>query len=154
MEDAQHHQDPHSKSKLHQKATEKGAKVTKRTEISLQSPHLQSNNRLPTHLHSSRYPSHTRISHQPSPSTRSPFTADATEDAAIFDKPHKISTYRVIMVLQISGDFLSPSQNFVEKKGGGVVAVHCASCGHPDSEWYSNLMGGVFPTTLFRKPAP
>ena len=84
-----------------------------------------------------------------SSTTRSPFTADATEDPAIFDKPRTLFAYRVMILLQTSGDFLSPSQltnfqNFVEKKGGGVVAIHCASCGHPDSEWYSTMIGGVF----------
>ncbi|KAK0609505.1 ThuA-like domain-containing protein [Bombardia bombarda] len=82
-----------------------------------------------------------------STSTRAPFTADATEDPAIFS-PSTLPTYRVIVLLQCSGDFLSPPQlstlqSFV-RAGGGIVAIHCASYGQPSSPWYGRLIGAVF----------
>ncbi|EGS18471.1 carboxylesterase-like protein [Thermochaetoides thermophila DSM 1495] len=75
------------------------------------------------------------------------FTADASEDAEIFN-PSSLSAYKVIILLQCSGEFLNPNQldalkTFV-RSGGGVVAVHCASFAMKSSKWYGQLIGGVF----------
>jgi type 1 glutamine amidotransferase len=76
-----------------------------------------------------------------------PFTADDSEDVSIFN-PKSLSIYRLIVLLQCSGDFLDNPQldalqGFVQS-GGGIVAVHCASFAMQSSEWYSRLIGGVF----------
>ncbi|KAK4038877.1 ThuA-like domain-containing protein [Parachaetomium inaequale] len=76
-----------------------------------------------------------------------PFTADDSEDPSVFN-PASLSAYRVIVLLQCSGDFLDGAQlaalkGFVQS-GGGVVAVHCASFAMQSSEWYGRLIGGVF----------
>ncbi|KAK3325111.1 ThuA-like domain-containing protein [Apodospora peruviana] len=85
-------------------------------------------------------------------SSSNPFTAEATEDPSVFDSASSLSsTYRVIILLQCSGDFLSPSQlsslqSFIEIPSSpkkGIVAIHCASCGHPSSEWYTNKAIGA-----------
>ncbi|KAK4113680.1 carboxylesterase-like protein [Canariomyces notabilis] len=88
-----------------------------------------------------------------SPSLSSPhefqFTADATEDPTVFT-PSTLSTYRVIVLLQCSGDDMLPDptqldalQQFV-RSGGGVVGVHCASFAMRGWEWYGKMIGGVF----------
>lgn len=82
-----------------------------------------------------------------SSSGRHPFTADDSEDPAIFC-PKSLSAYRAIVLLQCSGEFLNGAQlnalkGFV-RSGGGVVAVHCASFAMQSSEWYGHLIGGVF----------
>ncbi|KAK4120942.1 class I glutamine amidotransferase-like protein [Parathielavia appendiculata] len=76
-----------------------------------------------------------------------PFTADDTEDASIFT-PVSLAAYRVIVLLQCSGDILDDAQldalkGFV-RSGGGIVGVHCASFAMQSSEWYGRLIGGVF----------
>jgi type 1 glutamine amidotransferase len=76
-----------------------------------------------------------------------PFTVDATEDPSVFT-PASLAAYRVIVLLQCSGDVLDDSQldalkGFV-RSGGGVVAIHCASYAMVSSEWYAGLVGGVF----------
>jgi type 1 glutamine amidotransferase len=76
-----------------------------------------------------------------------PFTADASEDPSLFN-PTSLSAYRVIVLLQCSGDILDDAQldalkGFVQS-GGGVVAIHCASFAMQSSEWYGRLIGGVF----------
>ncbi|KAM7188001.1 Trehalose utilization domain containing protein [Naviculisporaceae sp. PSN 640] len=98
-----------------------------------------------------------RLADEVSVKTRTPFTVEATEDAAIFDRPRKLSTFKVIVLLSNSGDDclneqqLKNFQKWVEK-GGGVVGIHCAtfactggtcSNGQGD-EWYGNMLGGVF----------
>ncbi|KAF3004835.1 hypothetical protein E8E13_004345 [Curvularia kusanoi] len=75
------------------------------------------------------------------------FTVTASEDASIFN-PSSLSTFRVIILLHPSGDFLSPPelkafQDFV-RAGGGVLAIHCATAGMPSSEWYGKLVGAHF----------
>jgi len=77
-----------------------------------------------------------------------PFTAFSTEDPSIFT-PSSLSEFRVIILLQCSGEFLSsPDQldalkGFV-RSGGGIVGIHCASFGMLSSEWYGRLIGAVF----------
>jgi type 1 glutamine amidotransferase len=76
-----------------------------------------------------------------------PFTADDTEDPSVFNTA-SLATYRVIVLLQCSGEFLDDVQldalkRFVQS-GGGIVAVHCASFAMQSSEWYGRLIGGVF----------
>ncbi|KAK4097595.1 class I glutamine amidotransferase-like protein [Parathielavia hyrcaniae] len=77
-----------------------------------------------------------------------PFTADDTEDASVFT-PASLAAYRVIVLLQCSGEMLDDDgqldalKGFV-RSGGGVVAVHCASFAMPSSEWYGRLIGAVF----------
>ncbi|KAK3309203.1 ThuA-like domain-containing protein [Chaetomium strumarium] len=76
-----------------------------------------------------------------------PFTADDSEDPALFN-PASLSAYRVIVLLQCSGDILDDAQLDALKgyvrSGGGVVAIHCASFAMQSSEWYGRLIGGVF----------
>lgn len=98
-----------------------------------------------------------RLADEVSVNTRSPFTVEATEDAAIFDRPRKLGTYKVIVLLSNSGDdCLDENQlknfgNWV-RKGGGVVGIHCATfactgstCSNGEGdEWYGDLLGGVF----------
>ncbi|KAF3760370.1 class I glutamine amidotransferase-like protein [Cryphonectria parasitica EP155] len=86
-----------------------------------------------------------------------PFHIHATEDAIVFNpvaqnypgpKPPPL-TYRVIVFLQSSGEFLdneaqlSALEGFVQG-GGGVVGIHCASTGLPSSTFYGSLIGAVF----------
>ncbi|KAK3350611.1 ThuA-like domain-containing protein [Neurospora tetraspora] len=82
-----------------------------------------------------------------SSTTAHPFVTTATEDPTIFT-PSGLSQFRVIILLQCSGEFLDSSQlealkGFVHS-GGGVVGIHCASFGMESSEWYGRLIGGVF----------
>lgn len=75
------------------------------------------------------------------------FSVNATEDASVF-KPASLAAYRVIVLLQVSGDFLTRDQldalkGFV-RAGGGIVAVHCASTGMPSDPWYGRMIGAVF----------
>ncbi|KAL2159026.1 hypothetical protein VTH06DRAFT_2785 [Thermothelomyces fergusii] len=76
-----------------------------------------------------------------------PFAVDDGEDAAVFS-PSSLAAYRVIVLLQCSGEFLDRAQlgalrGFVQA-GGGIVAVHCASFAMQSSEWYGRLIGAVF----------
>lgn len=83
-------------------------------------------------------------SSSPSPS----FSVHATEDAIVFN-PSTLAQYRVIVFLQVSGEFLDNDiqlgalKGFV-RDGGGIIGVHCAATGLPSSEWYAKLIGGVF----------
>ncbi|KXX74025.1 hypothetical protein MMYC01_206956 [Madurella mycetomatis] len=82
-----------------------------------------------------------------SASTPYPFTAEDTEDSTVFN-PTYLSAYRVIVLLQCSGDILTANQldalkGFV-RSGGGIVAVHCSSFAMQSSEWYGRLISGVF----------
>ncbi|KAJ9133884.1 Class I glutamine amidotransferase-like protein [Pleurostoma richardsiae] len=90
-----------------------------------------------------------------SSSSDSPFTVDATEDAAVFTPP-SLARYAAIVLLQTSGDFLDGDQLGALKAfvhgGGGIVAIHCASTGMPSSEWYGRLIGAVF--TEHPEPQP
>ncbi|KAG7288422.1 hypothetical protein NEMBOFW57_004772 [Staphylotrichum longicolle] len=75
------------------------------------------------------------------------FTTDDSEDASVFNLA-SLSAYRVIVLLQCSGEFLDDAQldalkGFVQS-GGGIVAVHCASFAMHSSEWYGQLIGAVF----------
>ncbi|SPQ24985.1 ad930b5e-9406-4722-99ed-69a87e583577 [Thermothielavioides terrestris] len=75
------------------------------------------------------------------------FTADDSEDPSVFTAA-SLAAYRVIVLLQCSGEFLDGQQldalkGFV-RSGGGVVAVHCASFAMQSSEWYGRLVGAVF----------
>lgn len=78
----------------------------------------------------------------------SPFRAHATEDAIVFN-PSTLAQYRVVVLLQSSGEFLdndsqlSALRGFV-RAGGGVVGIHGASAGLPSSKWYGQLVGAVF----------
>jgi len=77
-----------------------------------------------------------------------PFNVDMSEDAALF-APSTLEQYRVIVLLQVSGDFLDDKQleglkDFVRRRHGGIVAIHCASFGMPSSEWYGRLIGAAF----------
>lgn len=95
-------------------------------------------------------PAGTRALHRlaaASAATPHPFTAEDTEDPSVFNLA-SLSAYRVIVLLQCSGDILDADQldalkGFV-RSGGGVVAVHCASFAMQSSEWYGRLIGGVF----------
>lgn len=76
-----------------------------------------------------------------------PFAVTATEDASVFSEAG-LSAFGVVVLLQCSGDFLAGSEldalrGFV-RRGGGVVAVHCASTGMPSDAWYGRLIGAVF----------
>jgi type 1 glutamine amidotransferase len=80
-------------------------------------------------------------------STSPRLTITATEDTTIFTADG-LSTFKAIVLLQTSGDFLSPTQmlalhDFV-RGGGGVVGVHCASTGMPSDPWYGRMIGAVF----------
>ncbi|KAL2265893.1 hypothetical protein VTJ83DRAFT_5245 [Remersonia thermophila] len=82
-----------------------------------------------------------------SSTTQHPFTVDDSEDPSLFCE-ERLSAYRVIILLQCSGDFLNEHQiealkRFV-RSGRGIVAVHCASFALQGSEWYGRLIGGVF----------
>lgn len=82
-----------------------------------------------------------------SASGEQPFVVDDSEDAALFS-PESLSTYRVIVLLQCSGEFLDSIQlgalrGFVQA-GNGIVAIHCASFAMQSSEWYGRLIGAVF----------
>lgn len=75
------------------------------------------------------------------------FTITASEDASLFSTS-TLSTYRVIVLLHTSGDFLQPPelealQAFV-RSGGGVLSIHGAAAGMPSSEWYGKLIGAHF----------
>lgn len=87
------------------------------------------------------------------------FTVAHSEDAEAYFKPGVLSSFRVVVLLQVSGTFLDRAQldalrGFVDG-GGGVVGIHCASTGMPPGtaetrevdpdEWYARvLIGGVF----------
>jgi type 1 glutamine amidotransferase len=87
-------------------------------------------------------------------STSTPFTVTATEDAeAVFATPESLARFRVIILLQCSGNFLTAAQldnlKAWVRKGGGVVGVHCASFGIDDAVidptgWYKQLIGAHF----------
>lgn len=75
------------------------------------------------------------------------FRVTASEDASLFTSEN-LSTYRVICLLQNSGDFLtgeqlSALQGFV-RSGGGVFGIHCAAAGMLSSDWYRRLIGAHF----------
>ncbi|KAJ4384474.1 hypothetical protein N0V86_000073 [Didymella sp. IMI 355093] len=75
------------------------------------------------------------------------FKVTASEDASLFT-PSNLSTYRVLVLLHNSGDFLSDDQlsalqGFV-RSGGGVFSIHCAAAGMLSSEWYRKLIGAHF----------
>lgn len=75
------------------------------------------------------------------------FTVTASEDATLFHSS-TLSNYRVIILLQSSGNFLDPAQleafqDFV-RSGGGVLSIHGAAAGMPSSEWYGRLVGAHF----------
>lgn len=83
------------------------------------------------------------------PLSTPPFSVDATEDPTHFT-PSSLSVYRVIVLLQCSGEIfdgdeaqLDALKGFV-RGGGGVVGVHCASFALESSEWYARLIGAVF----------
>jgi len=83
----------------------------------------------------------------PHPHNHPPFTLLASETPTIFT-PALLSPFRVIILLQCSGEFLNASQlaalkGFV-RSGGGVVGIHCASAAMESDEWYGRLIGGVF----------
>ena len=82
-------------------------------------------------------------------SPTSKFTTDASEDPSLFT-PSTLSQYRVIVLLQCSGDFLNDEQlaafkGFVNN-GGGVVGIHCTSFAMLDEKegWYARLIGAAF----------
>ncbi|RKU44031.1 hypothetical protein DL546_004883 [Coniochaeta pulveracea] len=82
-----------------------------------------------------------------SDSTTPQIVVTATEDGSIFTADG-LAQFQVIVLLQVSGDFLSPTQmlalhDFV-RGGGGVVGVHCASTGMPSDPWYGRMIGAVF----------
>ncbi|KAK0638628.1 ThuA-like domain-containing protein, partial [Cercophora newfieldiana] len=82
------------------------------------------------------------------------FTVHATEDPTVFSPSH-LSTIRVVILLQCSGDFLDTEEQLDALKGfvhsgGGVVGIHCASFAMEGSEWYGRLIGAVFES----HPAP
>ena len=75
------------------------------------------------------------------------FTVTASEDATLFHSS-TLPNYRVIILLQSSGNFLDPAQleafqDFV-RSGGGVLSIHGAAAGMPSSEWYGRLVGAHF----------
>jgi type 1 glutamine amidotransferase len=79
--------------------------------------------------------------------TPHPFRIDDSEDPSLFTK-EQLSEYRVIVLLQCSGDFLNDDQlealkGFV-RSGGGIVAVHCSSFALQYSKWYESLIGAIF----------
>lgn len=75
------------------------------------------------------------------------FTVAASEDASLFT-PDNLSQYAVIILLQCIGDIFDAPQldalkHFVHA-GGGVVAIHGAAAGMPNSPWYGSLIGAHF----------
>lgn len=75
------------------------------------------------------------------------FTITASEDSTLFNSP-TLSNYRVIILLQSSGNFLDAPQlkalqDFV-RSGGGVLSIHGAAAGMLLSEWYGKLIGAHF----------
>ncbi len=90
------------------------------------------------------------------------FVVDASEDAAACVEADALRQYRVLVLLQTSGDFLDGGQlaalkAHVRGGGAGVVAVHCAAAGMPSSAvdadgWYAGLVGARFDS--HPKPQP
>ena len=75
------------------------------------------------------------------------FTVDTSEDATIFASS-SLSHYSVIVLLQSIGDiFDQPQLNALKsfvRAGGGIVGIHGAAAGMPNSEWYGKLIGAHF----------
>lgn len=85
-----------------------------------------------------------------------PFAVEASEDARLFTE-ESLSEYRVVVLLNSSGEFLDNEQlealkRFV-RSGGGVVGIHCASTGMPSGTaesvvdgdgWYGRMIGAAF----------
>jgi type 1 glutamine amidotransferase len=75
------------------------------------------------------------------------YNVDTSEDATIFT-PSSLSQYSVIVLLQTIGDIFDQSQlNALEsfvRAGGGIVGIHGAAAGMPESEWYGKLIGAHF----------
>ncbi|KAK3937437.1 hypothetical protein QBC46DRAFT_392659 [Diplogelasinospora grovesii] len=84
-----------------------------------------------------------------SQTTSTPFSVDCSEDAARSFNASSLAQYRVVVLLQASGEFLTTStqidafQAFV-RAGGGVVGVHCASFAMQSDDWYGRMIGAVF----------
>lgn len=92
---------------------------------------------------------------QKSGSTCPSFVVENSEDATLFT-PYNLAEYRVLVLLNVSGEFLNTLQlealkTFVHS-GGGVVGIHCASTGMPSQDpdsvdkdgWYSKMLGAFF----------
>jgi type 1 glutamine amidotransferase len=76
------------------------------------------------------------------------FSVTTSEDASLFDTAESLARFRVIVLLNVAGTFLSDTQlasfqAFV-RNGGGVVGVHASTTGMPGNEWYTRLLGGSF----------
>lgn len=76
------------------------------------------------------------------------FDVTASEDAEAFFTDQGLSQFKVVVLLQTTGDFLTPSQLHVlqqyVRNGGGVFAIHGAAAGMLSSEWYGKLIGAHF----------
>ena len=75
------------------------------------------------------------------------FTVTASDDASLFT-PDNLTQYAVIILLQCIGDIFDTPQLDALKRfvhaGGGVVAIHGAAAGMPNSPWYGALIGAHF----------
>jgi type 1 glutamine amidotransferase len=84
------------------------------------------------------------------------FTIDVSEDAEQSFTSSSLKQYEVVVLLQNTGDFLTPEQiealrEFV-RSGGGVVAIHGAAAGLLNDDWYGDLIGAHFDS--HPKPEP
>ena len=76
------------------------------------------------------------------------FDVTASEDAEAFFTDSGLSQFKVVVLLQTTGDFLTDDQIDVLQRyvrnGGGVFAIHGAAAGMLSSEWYGKLIGAHF----------
>lgn len=75
------------------------------------------------------------------------FDISSSEDADEISTS-SLQRFRVVLLLQCTGDFLSSTQlaalkDFVAN-GGGVVAIHGAAAGMLGNSWYGDLVGAHF----------
>ncbi|EFX02104.1 secreted glycosyl hydrolase [Grosmannia clavigera kw1407] len=83
-----------------------------------------------------------------------PFEVDASEDAETAFTTASLDRYRVVVLLQTTGDYLDATQlaalqAYVNAGRGGIVAIHAAAVGMKsrlvDTDgWYGRLLGAVF----------
>ncbi|KAK4188584.1 ThuA-like domain-containing protein [Podospora australis] len=71
-----------------------------------------------------------------------------TDNPAVFNDK-TLAEYKVIVLLQCSGEFLDNASQIAALKtfvrnGGGVVGIHCASFAMQSEPWYARLIGAAF----------
>ncbi|MFI5755149.1 ThuA domain-containing protein [Streptomyces sp. NPDC051569] len=73
------------------------------------------------------------------------FKTVATDDASVFTKANKLSTFNAVVFLTGGGDVLDPAQEagleaYLEA-GGGFLGIHDAARTEPYSDWFTGLIG-------------